>query len=151
MTRPAWYQDLAAPYPGQVVIVSVVLFVLALVVGAVAAMSLLGRLPRNRFAGVRTTEAMRDDETFTLANRVAGPTTAASALVLAIGAVAALALSGIAAVVGVVVALVAALFIAAAGGSIGARAAAAVPPPAEADGCGSSCISCSLKDACQPS
>jgi uncharacterized membrane protein len=151
VTRPAWYQDLAAPYPGQVVIVSVVLFVLALVVGAVAVASLLGRLPRNRFAGVRTAEAMRDDETFTLANRVAGPTTAASALVLAIGAVAALALSGIAAIVGVVVALVAALFIAAAGGTIGARAAAAVPPPAEADGCGSSCISCSLKDACQPS
>ncbi len=54
-------------------------------------------------------------------------------------------------VVGVVVALAAALFIAAAGGSIGARAAAAVPAPAEADGCGQSCISCSLKDACQPS
>lgn len=151
MTRPAWYQDLAAPYPGQVVIVSVVLFVLALVVGAVAALSLLGRLPRNRFAGVRSPEAMRDDETFVLANRVAGPTTAASALVLAIGGVAALALNGIAAVVGVVVALAAALFIAAAGGSIGARAAAAVPAPAEADGCGQSCISCSLKDACQPS
>ena len=54
-------------------------------------------------------------------------------------------------IVAVVVALVAALFIAAAGGSIGARAAAAVPKPAEADGCGHSCISCSLKDACQPS
>ena len=151
MTRPAWYQDLAAPYPGEVVIVAVVLFVLALVVGAVAALSLLGRLPRNRFAGVRTADAMRDEEAFVLANRVAGPTTAASALVLALGAVAAVALSGVSALVAVVVALAAALFIAAAGGSIGARAAAAVPKPAEADGCGQSCISCSLKDACQPS
>lgn len=150
MTRPGWNQDLDAPYPGRVVIVSVVLFVLAVVVGTVAVASLLGRLPRNRFAGVRTAEAMRDDESFVLANRVAGPTTAASALVLAIGGTAALALSGVLAMVAVAVSVVAAALISAAGGSIGARAAAATAP-AEEQGCGQSCISCSLKDACQPS
>lgn len=132
-------------------IVSIVMFVLALVVGIVAVASLAGRLPRNRFAGVRTAEAMRDDETFVLANRVAGPTTAAAALVLAIGGFGGLALGGVIGIAAVVVALAAAMFIAAAGGSIGARAAAAAPVPAAEDGCGHACTSCSLKDACQPS
>ncbi|MGA9870336.1 MAG: SdpI family protein, partial [Rhodococcus sp. (in: high G+C Gram-positive bacteria)] len=67
------------------IVVSIVMFVLAVVVGAVAAASLSGRLPRNRWAGVRTAESMRDDETFALANKVAGPTTAASAVLLGIG------------------------------------------------------------------
>lgn len=134
----------------SVIVVSILMFVLALVVGVVAALSLTGRLPRNRWAGVRTAESMRDEDTFVMANRVAGPTTAAAALLLLIGGAAALMLSGAFAVVAVVACLVASIVTAGVGGSIGARAAAAAPVE-EADGCGHSCISCSLKDACQPS
>nr|WP_296776970.1 SdpI family protein [Rhodococcus sp. (in: high G+C Gram-positive bacteria)] len=133
------------------IVVSILLFVLALVVGSVAAMSLTGKLPRNRWAGVRTAESMRDDETFTMANKVAGPTNAAAALLLLVGGAAGLMLTGVFSVVAVVVCLVAAFVTAGIGGSIGARAAAAAKPAEEAGGCGHSCISCSLKDACAPS
>jgi uncharacterized membrane protein len=133
-----------------VIVVSILLFVLALVVGLVAAASLAGKLPRNRWAGVRTTESMRDDETFVMANRVAGPTNAAAALLLFIGGAAAVLLTGAFAVVAVVACLIAAFVTAGVGGSIGARAAAVAPVP-ETGGCGHSCISCSLKDACAPS
>ena len=53
-------------------------------------------------------------------------------------------------VVAAVLTTVAALVTAAYGGAMGTRAAAAVPVE-ETGGCGHSCISCSLKDACQPS
>ncbi len=62
-----------AAYPGRVLIVAVLLFVLALVVGAVGVAALTGKLPRNRWAGVRTPDALRDDEAFALANKVAAP------------------------------------------------------------------------------
>jgi uncharacterized membrane protein len=133
-----------------VIVVSLLLFVLALVVGSVAAASLTGKLPRNRWAGVRTAESMRDDETFTMANKVAGPTTAAAALLLLVGGAAGLMLTGVFSVVAVLACLIAAFVTAGVGGSIGARAAAAKPVD-EAGGCGHSCISCSLKDACAPS
>lgn len=157
-------------------IVSVVLFVLALAVGGVGVGGLIGRLPRNRFAGVRTPATMRDDETFALANRIAGPTMLAAAALLTIGGIAALLLDGVLAVAAVVVALLGALLTAGSGGSVGARAAAAMPA-AETAGCGNacgcggepavtetpeeqaaaadcgvgSCGTCSLKDACLPS
>lgn len=134
----------------SVIAVSVVMFVLAVVVGTVAVMSLLGTLPRNRYAGVRTADSMRDDATFAMANRVAGPATAAAALILVVGGIAALVFAGALSIIAVLVTVVAAVLTAAAGGSIGARAAAASAPE-EVGGCGHSCISCSLKDACQPS
>lgn len=126
------------------------MFVLALVVGAVAAASLTGKLPRNRWAGVRTAESMRDDATFTMANKVAAPTSAAAALLLLVGGAAGLMLSGAFAVVAVIACVVAAFVTAGVGGSIGARAAASAPVEETGD-CGHSCISCSLKDACAPS
>lgn len=126
------------------------MFVLALVVGSVAVASLAGKLPRNRWAGVRTAESLRDDDTFILANKVAGPTNAAAALLLLIGGAAAVMLSGAFAVVAVMACVIAAFVTAGFGGSIGARAAAAKPVE-ETGGCGHSCISCSLKDACAPS
>ena len=129
-------------------IVAVVLFVLALAVGVVAAAGLSGRLPRNRWVGVRTPESMRDDTTFALANRVAGPTMLAAAGLLGIGGVGALVLGTIPGLIGVVVALVVAVLTAGTGGSIGARAAAAAP---EVGGCGHSCGACSLQGICQPS
>ncbi|MFT7023539.1 MAG: hypothetical protein ACJA07_002639 [Rhodococcus sp. (in: high G+C Gram-positive bacteria)] len=132
------------------IVVSILMFVLALVVGVVSALSLVGRLPRNRWAGVRTADSMRDDATFVTANKVAGPTTAAAAVLLLVGGAAGVALTGAAAVVAVIASAIAALVTAGAGGSIGARVAAATPAE-DVGGCGHSCISCSLKDACQPS
>ncbi|MDI9915983.1 SdpI family protein [Rhodococcus sp. IEGM 1379] len=118
------------------VIVAVVLFVLALAVGGVAVAGLIGKLPRNRWAGVRTPDTLRSEESFGLANKVAGPTMAAAAGLLVIGGIAALTMS-VAMGLGIaLVAVVAALFTAGAGGAIGARAAAAMPEPS---GCGNDC------------
>lgn len=133
-----------------VIVVSILMFVLAIVVGSVAAASVAGKLPRNRWAGVRTPESMRDDDTFVMANKVAGPTNAAAALLLLIGGAAAVMLTGAFAIVAVIACVIAAVLTAGVGGSIGARAAAAKPVE-ETGGCGHSCISCSLKDACAPS
>ena len=118
------------------VIVAVVLFVLALAVGGVAVAGLIGKLPRNRWAGVRTPDTLRSEESFALANKVAGPTMTAAAGLLVIGGIAALTMS-VAMGLGIaLVAVVAALFTAGTGGAIGARAAAAMPEPS---GCGNDC------------
>ena len=130
-------------------IASVVLFVLAVAVSGVAVAGLAERLPRNRWAGVRTPETMRDDQTFALANKVAGPTLLAAAGLLVIGGIAGI-LGGVFGIGAVLVSVVAAALTAATGGSLGARAAASVPA-ADTGGCGSSCGACSLKGACQPS
>lgn len=127
--------------------VAVVLFVAAVTLAGVSVAGLTGRLRRNRFFGVRTPESLRDDETFALANKVAAPTMLASAVLLAIGGVAVLVLDGVLPVVAVLVAVVAAFFTTAAGGNLGARAAAAMP---ETSGCGTSCGACSLRGACEP-
>ncbi|MCL2533879.1 MAG: SdpI family protein [Nocardiaceae bacterium] len=129
------------------VILAVVLFIAAVALGAVGIAGLTGRLGRNRWAGVRTPQSLRDDETFALANKVAAPTMLAAAGVLVIGGVAAILLDGALPIVAVVVAAVAAVFIAAAGGSLGSKAAGALP---ETSGCGTSCGACSLKGACEP-
>ncbi|NLE81020.1 MAG: SdpI family protein [Rhodococcus sp.] len=131
-------------------IVSVVLLVLAVVLGGVAVAGFTERLPRNRWAGVRTPETMRDDETFALANKVAAPTVMASAVLLVIGSVAATLVDGALGLAAVGVSIVAAVITTAMGGVLGARTAAAMPAP-DTGGCGSSCGACSLKDACQPS
>ncbi|UOT04158.1 SdpI family protein [Rhodococcus opacus] len=131
-------------------IASVVLFVLAVAVSGVAVAGLAERLPRNRWAGVRTPETMRDDQTFALANKVAGPTLLAAAALLVIGGIAGILIGGVFGIGAVLVSVVAAALTAATGGSLGARAAAAVPA-ADTGGCGSSCGACSLKGACQPS
>ncbi|TQC50289.1 SdpI family protein [Rhodococcus sp. WS4] len=131
-------------------IASVVLFVLAVAVSGVAVAGLAERLPRNRWAGVRTPETMRDDQTFALANKVAGPTLLAAAGLLVIGGIAGILIGGVFGIGAVLVSVVAAALTAATGGSLGARAAAAVPAT-DTGGCGSSCGACSLKGACQPS
>jgi len=132
-----------------VLIVAVLLFVLALVVGAVGVAALTGKLPRNRWAGVRTPDALRDDEAFALANKVAAPSMLGSAVLLALGGVASLTLPTVAGIIAVVVTVVAALITAGAGGSVAARVAAATKPE-ETAGCGTSCGACSLRGACEP-
>ncbi|MCR8693188.1 SdpI family protein [Rhodococcus sp. BUPNP1] len=130
-------------------IVAVLLFVLALVVGAVGVAALTGKLPRNRWAGVRTPDALRDDDAFALANKVAAPSMLGSAVLLALGGVASLTLPTVAGIIAVVVTVVAALITAGAGGSVAARVAAATKPE-ETAGCGTSCGACSLRGACEP-
>ncbi|MFF0240996.1 SdpI family protein [Rhodococcus sp. D-6] len=130
-------------------IVAVLLFVLALVVGAVGVAALTGKLPRNRWAGVRTPDALRDDEAFALANKVAAPSMLGSAVLLALGGVASLTLPTVAGIIAVVVTVMAALITAGAGGSVAARVAAATKPE-ETAGCGTSCGACSLRGACEP-
>ncbi|GAB2634399.1 SdpI family protein [Prescottella soli] len=129
------------------VILAVVLFIAAVALGALGVAGLTGRLKRNRWAGVRTPQSLRDDETFALANKVAAPTMLAAAGVLVIGGVAAILFDGVLPVVAVVVAALAALFTVAAGGNLGSKAAGALP---ETSGCGTSCGACSLKGACEP-
>lgn len=103
--------------------------VVGLLIAVVGVLGLRERLPRNRFGGVRTPATLRDDETFRVANKVAGlPVTVAGLVGVASGAVA-FAMTGAAAVVTVVVGLVGTLAIAAAGGVLGHRAAEAVPQP----------------------
>ena len=131
-------------------IVSVVLFTLALAVAGVAVAGLTERLPRNRWAGVRTPATLRDDQTFALANRIAGPTLLATAGLLALGGLGGLLVGGPLGAGLVVPALDTAAPTAGAGGRRGATAAAA-RPPAAAGACGNSCGACTLRDACSPS
>lgn len=133
-----------------VLIVSVVLFTLAVAVAGVAVAGLTQRLPRNRWAGVRTAATLRDDEAFALANRVAGPTLLATAGLLALGGLGGLLIGGPLGAGIVVAALVAAAVTAGAGGTLGAKAAAALPAP-DTGACGNSCGGCSLKSTCAPS
>lgn len=134
-------------YRGCVVIVAVVLFIAALALAAIGVAGLTGRLERNRWFGIRTPQSLRDDETFALANKVAAPTLLAAAGVLVMGGLAAVLLDGALPIVAVVVAIVAAVVTAATGGTLGSKAAGALP---DTSGCGTSCGACSLKGACEP-
>jgi len=114
--------------------VSSLLPVLPVVVGVLVAVvgvaGLTGRLPRNRFAGVRTAASMRDDEAFRVANRVAGLPMTVAGLVAVLAGVAAFALSGTAATVTVVlIGLVGLAVITLGAGVLGHRAALAAPEP----------------------
>src|SRR5699024_10390715 len=77
-----------------VVTAGIVYIVLAAVLAAAASVALAGRLPRNRWVGLRTDASLRDDATFRTANRVAAPSQAGGAAVLVLGALGALLLGG---------------------------------------------------------
>jgi uncharacterized membrane protein len=140
-----------APYPGSVLVVAVVLFILSVAAIGCGVAALIGRLPRNRWVGIRTPHTMRSEEAFRVANRIAAPTTITAGILLAVGGGAALAFDGILATVGVIVAVVCAVVTAGNGSALGNRAAEAITASAGAGGCGHSCGACSLKDTCQPS
>jgi len=111
------------------------------------------RLPRNRWAGVRTVHTLRDEETFAVGNQVGAPLTMAAAAVAVLGGVAALAqhTSGAPArVTLVVLAGVGALALTVAGGVLGDRVARRVPVPSF-EGCTGTCAGCSLVDGCSDS
>lgn len=131
-------------------VVAILLFVLAVVALATGVLGLFGRLPGNRYIGVHTEAALRDETAFRTANRVAAPTSIIAGALLAAGALVVLASGGLTAVLVAVGVLVIALFTLGAGATAGARAAEAVAPPAETGGCGGSCGGCSLKNTCEP-
>lgn len=98
--------------------------------GALLCVGLLGwqrRLPRNRFAGVRTSATLRSEAAFVAANRVAAPPVLAAGGICAAGGALAGATGGpaLAAIVGVTGAGTIGLLIA--GGLLGHRAATALP------------------------
>jgi uncharacterized membrane protein len=86
-------------------------------------------LPRNRFAGIRTPATLRSEAAFRAANRVAAPPVVAAGSVCAVGAALAFGTSGsvLAVIVGVTGAGAVGLLLA--GGLLGHRVAAAMPPP----------------------
>ncbi|MGW5051232.1 SdpI family protein [Actinokineospora sp. NPDC004072] len=93
----------------------------------VGVLGLTGRLPRNRFAGVRTAATLRDDDAFRLGNKVAGLPIAAAGAVGVLGAVAGWLMPN--PILACVLALVGLLALTAGGGLLGHRAAAALPEP----------------------
>lgn len=102
------------------------------------------RLRRNRFAGVRTSATMRDDEAFRLANRVAGlPVLVAGLVGVVTGVLTLLMDTDGAAVTTVIVGLLGLVVIASAGGLLGHRAAAASARASgpSSGGC-ASCVGC---------
>jgi uncharacterized membrane protein len=139
--------DAAATPIGPRVVVAVLLVAVG---GALATVGWRGwreRLPRNRFAGVRTAATLRSDEAFRVANKVAGlPTLLAGAVMAAGGLLAGTLVGAPTLVTAVVVVVVGSCALAVAGGRLGHRAALAVPdqPAAGSGGCGGVCAACTL-------
>jgi len=130
-------------YDRAVPLLALVPLVVGLVVAAVGVLGWLERLPRNRFAGVRTPATLRDDRAFRLANKVAGPPLTAAGLVGVVSG----AMGFAAGLVVVLVGLVGMVAIAVAGGVLGHRAAEALPDekPELPEGCkGCACGGCDL-------
>lgn len=135
-----------------------VLAALLLLAGAVlvvlAALGASGKLPRNRFAGVRTPASLRTADAFVLANRVAAGPLGAAGIVGLVGGSALLVTGRGGAMPWVLggLALVGTVVLAGVGGSLGARAAevtlaeqTAEPAPT----CGGVCSGCDLVAGCR--
>ncbi len=116
----------------------------------VAVLGARGWLPRNRWAGVRTTATLRSDTAFALANRVAAaPVGAAGAVAVVGGAVVPFA-TGAPVLVVLGVTVVGLLALAGAGGMLGDRAAQRVPAEAPPAACAGTCAGCDLVAGCRP-
>lgn len=92
----------------------------------VGALGLTGRLPRNRYAGVRTAATLRSEEAFRLGNKVAGLPTIAAGAIGVLGAGAGWLTDPLLATILSAAGL---LTLTVAGGVLGSKAAAAVPDP----------------------
>jgi uncharacterized membrane protein len=127
--------------------VSMLLGVILVIAGvALLTVGLLGwrqRLPRNRFAGIRTPATLRSDAAFIVANRVAAPPVLAAGALCAVGGGLVLGSTGPALMMIVLVTGAGAVGLLLAGGLLGHRAATAMPPRpagcAECTCCGGSC------------
>ncbi|MFN2496236.1 MAG: SdpI family protein [Pseudonocardiaceae bacterium] len=117
-------------------ILGVVLLVASAALLTVGLLGWLRRLPRNRFAGVRTPATLRSDAAFIAANRVAAPPVLAAGAICALGGALALGTGG--ALLTMIVAVTGAgtVTLLIAGGLLGHRVATAMPPPtARCSGC----------------
>jgi hypothetical protein len=118
---------------------------------ALAVVGILGwrrRLPRNRFAGVRTVNTLRDDETFAVGNQIGAPLSMAAGAVAVLGGLAVLATPSTAVrLTLIVLAALGALVLTVVGGVLGDKAAKLVPVPT-LGGCSGVCTGCSLVDGC---
>ncbi|MEV1293128.1 SdpI family protein [Pseudonocardia sp. NPDC049635] len=132
-----------------------VLAALLLLAGAalvvLAVLGATGRLPRNRFVGVRTPSSLRTADAFAFANRVAARPVGAAGLIGLVGGPALLLTErgGAAPWVLAVIAAAGMLVMAGLGGSFGARAAELAiarqaPPPS----CAGACAGCDLVAGC---
>lgn len=112
--------------------------ILVIVGIALLTVGLLGwrqRLPRNRFAGIRTPATLRSDATFVAANRVAAPPVLAAGAVCTVGGGLALGSTGPALTIIVAVVGAGAIGLLLAGGLLGHRVAAAIPAQTGCAGC----------------
>lgn len=130
----------------QVVAALLVLGGLALLV--VGVLGWRRRLPRNRWAGVRTVNTLRDDETFAVGNQVGAPLTLGGGGIAVLGGLVALTAPATS-VAGTLVVLtgLGALGLTIAGGVLGDRAAQRVPMPT-LGGCAGVCTGCDLVEGC---
>ena len=122
--------------------------VFVLVGAALAVVGILGlaaRLPRNRWAGVRTPASLVSDGAFIVANRVSGPGIVVSGVLVALAGAAVAGLEGLPRVVVTVLLLCGGVAVMIAAGALGARAAAAAPPLAPHARC-ADCTGCELMD-----
>jgi uncharacterized membrane protein len=117
------------------ILLPVVLGLVGVFLALIGYLGLTGKLPRNRYVGVRTAPAMRDDEAFHLANRVAGLPNLVAALV-AVGAGTAAVVDPDAALTVGLVGMVGAVAITIAATAAGHRAAETMPVPEAPKGCG---------------
>jgi hypothetical protein len=130
----------AAPFAVRLVLL-IVLLAIAATLGSVGYLGWRGRLAKDGRLGVRTASAVTDEESFALANRVAGLPTLVAGLIAAFAGAAAFGLpSATGSVVVTVIGLVGAIAVATAGGALGDRAAkvmlASKPTvPAQCVGC----------------
>ncbi|MEJ8281425.1 SdpI family protein [Pseudonocardia spirodelae] len=133
-------------------ILAALLLLAGVVLVVLAVLGATGRLPRNRFVGVRTAESLRTADAFALANRVAAPPLGAAGIVALAGGGVLVALDrgGAAPWVLGVIALVGTVVLAGLGGALGARAATAViAAQTPAPTCGGVCSGCDLVAGCR--
>lgn len=131
------------------VVVGVVLVLLGLALAVVGGLGLTGRLPRNRWAGVRTPGSLTSAESFTLVNRAAGPGVLTGGALVALGGIAVVGFDGLPGAVVAAVLAVGGLVVVGAAGALGARAAT-VPAPTLPHARCASCTGCELMDSVRP-
>ncbi|MFJ4658697.1 SdpI family protein [Nocardia sp. NPDC088792] len=134
----------------RVFVVALILFVLAAVAVVTGLLGLTGTLPGNRYFGVHSEAAVRTEEAFKYANKVAAPTSIVAGVLLAAAGAVALVAGAVPALIIAAVALVVSVFTLGAGAAAAEKALAVRFPEEKVGGCGSACGSCSLRDACQP-
>ncbi|GAB0106635.1 hypothetical protein JMUB6875_56210 [Nocardia sp. JMUB6875] len=134
----------------RVFVVALILFVLAAVAVVTGVLGLTGTLPGNRYFGVHSEAAVKTEEAFKLANKVAAPTSIVAGLLLAASGAVVIVAGGFPALIVAVVSVVIALFTLGAGAAAAEKALATAFPEEKVGGCGSACGSCSLRDACEP-